>query len=145
VADHHTRLAVEARQAADDRQVVRERAVAVQLVEVGEDFANVVQRVWTLRMTCDLRDLPGRQGGVQVLGQLLAFRGQAGDFFGNVDGRIVLHKAKFFDLRFKFCDRLLELQEGCFHGFPGRLLKARILPDFDRPQTRRVSLKWADQ
>jgi hypothetical protein len=56
-----------------------------------------------------------------------------------------LDETKFFDLRFKLRDRLLELQEGCFHGFSGKLLKARILPDFDRRSTRRVSSKLADQ
>ena len=45
VAEHHAGLAVEARQAADDRQVVGECAVAVQLLEVGEDLVDVVQRV----------------------------------------------------------------------------------------------------
>ena len=35
VADHHARDAVEAREAADDRGIVRERAVAVQLLEIG--------------------------------------------------------------------------------------------------------------
>jgi len=34
VADHHHRLAIEARQAADNRRIVGERAVSVQFLEV---------------------------------------------------------------------------------------------------------------
>jgi hypothetical protein len=45
----------------------------MQFVEVGEDLAHVVHGVGTLRVTRDLRDLPRRQLGVDVLGQLLAF------------------------------------------------------------------------
>ncbi|MCE2481254.1 hypothetical protein I8741_26470, partial [Escherichia coli] len=56
-----------------------------------------------------------------------------------------MNETKFFDLRLKFCDRLLELQEGCFHGSSERLLKARILPDFGRPAMRAVSLKLTAQ
>jgi hypothetical protein len=47
-------------------------AVAVQLLEVGEDLGDVVQRVGPLRVARDLRHLPGRQAGVDVLGELLA-------------------------------------------------------------------------
>jgi len=36
MTDHHAGLAVETREAADDRQVVRIVAVAVQFVEIGE-------------------------------------------------------------------------------------------------------------
>ena len=98
VADDHAGLAVEARQAADDRQVVRIRAVAVQFVEVGEDLVHVVHRVWTLRVARDLRNLPWRELGVDVFGQLLALLGQAVDLFRDVDGRIVLDEAQLFNL-----------------------------------------------
>ena len=45
VADHHHRLAVEPRPAADDGGVVAVEPVAVQLDEVGEDGAEVVEGV----------------------------------------------------------------------------------------------------
>jgi len=61
VAQHHAGLAVEAREAADDGEVVREGAVAVQLLEVGEDVVDVVERVGPLRVARDLRHLPGRK------------------------------------------------------------------------------------
>jgi hypothetical protein len=58
-------MAAEAGETADDRNVVRECAVAVQFVEIGEQFGNVVERVRTLRMSRDLRDLPRRQVRVE--------------------------------------------------------------------------------
>ena len=72
VADHHAGLAVEARQPADDRSVVGEGAVAVQLLEIGEQALDVVERVRALRMARDLRDLPRRELAVDVLGERLA-------------------------------------------------------------------------
>ena len=115
MADHHAGLAVETREAADDRQVVRIVAVAVQFVEIGEQLVHVVERVRALRMTGDLRNLPRRQVRVQIFGQLLALLGQPLDLFRNIDGRIVLHEAQFFDLRFEFSDRLFEIQKGGLH------------------------------
>ena len=114
VAEHHAGLAVEARQAADDRLVVGEGAVAVQLLEVGEDLVDVVERVRPLRMARDLRHLPGRQAGVDVLGELQALLAEPVDLFGDVDRRFVLHVAQFFDLRFELGDRLLEFEEVSF-------------------------------
>ena len=66
-------------------------------------------------MTRDLRDLPRRELGVDVFGQLLAFLRQPIDFFRNIDGGIVLHEAQFFDLGIEFCDRLLEIQKSGFN------------------------------
>jgi hypothetical protein len=59
----------------------------------------------------DLGDLPGRQLGVDVLGELQALLVQPLDLFGDVDRRFVLHVAQFFDLRLEFSDRLFEFQE----------------------------------
>src|SRR5204862_1901487 len=61
VADDDDRLALEAREAADERMIVRVHAVAVQLVEVGEAALEVVERVGTLRVACELCDLPRAQ------------------------------------------------------------------------------------
>src|SRR5438067_1139646 len=129
VADHHAGLAIEARQTADDRLVVREGAVAVQLMEIGEDRIHVVHCVRTLRMACDLGDLPRRQLGIDVFRQLLALFGQAVDFFRNIDGRIVLHEAKFFNLGVQLGDRLLKTEESCFtHCTSGLFLAAEDHP-----------------
>ena len=78
VADEHHRRVVEARGSADDREVVAKHAIAVQLVEVLEDEPGVVERVGTLRMTRELRDLPGREIREDALRELLALLPAAG-------------------------------------------------------------------
>ena len=62
-------------------------------------------------MTRNLRHLPGRELGVDVLGQLLAFPGKPFDFFGYINCGVVLHEAQFFDLGLQFRDRLLEIEK----------------------------------
>ena len=86
--------------------------VAVHFDKVGEDFADVVQRVRALGVAGDLGDLPRRQIAVNVFGQLLALFGQLLDFFRNIDRRLDLHVTQFFNLGFKFGNRLLEVEEG---------------------------------
>ena len=125
VADHHAGLAVETGQAADDRLVVRESAVAVQFMEVGEDRVHVVHGIRTLRVARDLRDLPWGQLGVDVLGQLLALLGQAVDLFGDVDGGIVLHEAQLFNLGIQLGDWLLKIEESCFSHCTSGLFRGR--------------------
>ena len=85
VAQHHTGVAIEARQAAHNAQVVSKMPVAVQLDKVGKDVPNVVQRVRPFGVPGNLGDLPGRQNAVDVFGELLAFFGQLLDFFRNID------------------------------------------------------------
>src|SRR6184192_1223696 len=85
MADDHARLAVEARESADDRRIVGIDAIAVQLAKVAEQRIDVIERVGPLRMTRDLRDLPGRQLAVDFPGELLALLGKARDLVGNVD------------------------------------------------------------
>ena len=117
MAEHHAGLSVEARQAADDALVVREGAVAMQLVEIGEQLVDIVQRVRALGVARDLRDLPRAEAGVDVLGELQALLAQPFDLVGDVDGRLVLHVAQFVDLALELGDWLLELQEMSFaHG-----------------------------
>ena len=59
VADQHHGSPVEARRSADDGEVVRVHAIAVQLLEVAEDEPDVIERVRPLRVARELRDLPG--------------------------------------------------------------------------------------
>ena len=116
VADHHARLAVEAREAADDRRVVGVAAVAVQLAEVAEQAVDVVERVRPLRMARDLRDLPRRELAVDLLGELLALLLQPADLVGDVDRRVLVDVAQLVDLRLQLGDRLLEIEKGLLHG-----------------------------
>jgi hypothetical protein len=92
-------------------EVVGVVAVAVQFLEIGEHLVHVVQRVGALRVARDLRHLPGRQAGVDVLGELLALLAEAFDLVGDVDRRLVLHVAQLVDLGFQLGDGLLEVEE----------------------------------
>jgi hypothetical protein len=76
----------------------------------------------SLRMARDLRHLPWRQLGVDVLGQLLALLVEAVDLFGDVDGRIVLHEAQLFNFGIELGNRLLEIEESCFSHCSSEIL-----------------------
>ena len=115
VADHHHALAVEACEAADDRGVVGERAVAVHLLEIRADGLHVVERIGALRMAGDLGDLPGVELAVDLLGELAALLRQALDLLRDVDRGVVLHEAQLLDLLLELGDGLLEIQEGGLH------------------------------
>src|SRR5215468_661962 len=65
--DHHHGLTLEARETAHDGLVVAVEAIAVELHEVLEEQANEVQRVRALRVTGDLRPLPGRETAVDLV------------------------------------------------------------------------------
>src|SRR5688572_32968032 len=69
MADDHHRLALEARQAADDGRIVAVDTVAVQLEEVVEQELAPVARVGSLRVARQLRALPGGEAGVRPLPQ----------------------------------------------------------------------------
>ena len=80
-----------------------------------EERLHVVERVGTLRMARDLRDLPRRELAVDVLGERLAALGEALDLVGDVDRRVVLHEAQLLDAGLELRDGLLELEEGGLH------------------------------
>ena len=89
----------------------------MQLVEVLEDEAGVVERVRALRVTRQLRDLPGRQVREDALRELLALGLQPRDLFLDVDRGARRNMFQFFDLGFEFGDRLLEIEEiHCHRG-----------------------------
>src|SRR5262245_10723665 len=116
VADHHAGLAVEAREPADNGGVVGEAAVAVQLLEAGEEIADVVERVRALRVARHQRDLPRAELAVDFLGERLAFLLELRDLRRDVERGVVLHEAQLLDLGLELGDRLLEFQEGVFHA-----------------------------
>jgi hypothetical protein len=53
----------------------------MQFDELGEKLGAVIQGLRPLRVTRNLVNLPGRQTGVDVLGELLALLGEPIDFF----------------------------------------------------------------
>ena len=68
-ADHQNFLAVKAGHAADDRRIVAEAAVAVNLAPVGEHALDVVEGLRTLGMPGQFRLLPGRLQRLHLLPQ----------------------------------------------------------------------------
>src|SRR5690606_15350865 len=111
MADDHDRLAFETRRSADDRVIVRVHTIAMQLLEVGEDRAHVVERVRPLRMARELRDLPLAQIRKDARRERAAFRTQPCDLFSDVHLRVAGDELQLVDLRFELRDRLLEVEE----------------------------------
>ena len=105
MADDHDALAIEAGQATDDGRVVGKGTVAMQLVEVGHQRLDVVQRVGALRMARHQGRLPRGELFVEILQLAVALGAQPVDFFGNVHGRVALHEAQLLDLALEFGDR----------------------------------------
>jgi len=74
LSDDHDGLAVEKGGAADERAVIIELTVPVELLEVGADERDVIEGVGTLRVAGDLDLLPRGEGGVDLaLGGLDSF------------------------------------------------------------------------
>ena len=123
MANHHDRLIVEPSQSPDNGRVIGIGTITVKLHKIRENRVDVIQRIGPLGMARHHRDLPCIQLGVDILGQRIAFLLQAADFLRNIHRRIVLHIPQLFDLRFKFGDRLLEIEKGCFQR---RLSSGRV-------------------
>jgi hypothetical protein len=85
VADHHNRLAAEARETAKDRVIVHELAIARELDEFLEQAAHIIHEVRPLRVARDLCFLPGIEMRVDVLELLLGLLAQLADLV--LDGR----------------------------------------------------------
>jgi hypothetical protein len=63
-------------------------------------------------MPGDLRDLPGGELGVDLLGELLALLREPRDLVRDVDRRVLVYVAQLVDLLLQLGDRLLEIEEG---------------------------------
>ena len=72
----------------------------MQFVKIGENQVNVVQRVPALRMARDFDHLPRFEFGIGIFGQFITFFLQASDFFRDIDRRVALYQAQFFDFAF---------------------------------------------
>ena len=87
---------------------------SLQLDKVAEDLAHVVERVGALAVAGDLRHLPRRQVGVDVLGELQAFLAELLDLLRDIDRRFALHIAQLFDFAFELGEGLLEIEKNFF-------------------------------
>jgi hypothetical protein len=109
VANEHDGAPIEARDAAHDGAIVGKGPIAVQLVEVVEDAADVVEQVGAQGVTRELRDLPGGQRREDRLRERSALLLQAVDLLLDVDFVVVANAPQLFDLRLELCDRLFEV------------------------------------
>ncbi|MCY1429731.1 hypothetical protein D9M71_456610 [compost metagenome] len=116
MADHHHRLVIEAGDATDDRRIIGEVAIAMQLFEIGEQVADVVQGIGTAGMAGELGNLPAGKITEDVLGQRLALLFQTGDFIVDVQSVVVADQTQLFDLGLQVGDRLFEIEEIRVHG-----------------------------
>ena len=89
MAEHHDRAVAQARKPADDRKIIAKHAIAVQLLELAAHDVHVIERVGAVRVTRELRDLPGREIGEDVRRQLPALRLQSRDLLADIDFRVI--------------------------------------------------------
>ncbi len=109
LADHHHRPATEAPEPADDRLVIAELAVALQLDELVDQGVEIVDEVRTLGMAGHLGLLPGREVGVGLAAEILHLALQRRD--------VVVHAALVAGVvrqGFEFAELGLQLGDGPF-------------------------------
>ena len=112
LANHDHRIAVQARQAPDDRFVVRGKAVAAHLQKIVEDKPDIVERVGAVAMTRHKCLFP--RGEVPVYLHLQLQKLFLKD--GKLGGEFNPLSLRFRDLfgRFQLADELFELGDGLF-------------------------------
>ena len=98
--------AVEAGEAADDRRIVAEVAVAVDLEPVGEDVLDVVEGEGAVDVAGELGALPAAEVGEDLFAQLLGLLLQLLDVAGEID--------LFRGIFAQFANLLLQLDERFF-------------------------------
>jgi hypothetical protein len=83
--DQHDATAVDPRQAAHNRRIIREGAIAGERNEVVRDAGDIILEMRALGVARDLRLLPRRQLRIGVAEQLGGLRFQLGDLRIDVD------------------------------------------------------------
>src|SRR5690606_1343392 len=81
------------------------------------------------------RGLPGRELGIDALGERGILLLQAGDLVGDIDSRVRLHESQLFDFAFEFRERLLEFEKCITHrNLISRYWRARLVMQRGRIQ-----------
>ncbi len=125
MADDADALAAEAAEAADDRRVLAELAVAGERCEFGDQAGDGIEAMRALRMPGDLRLLPRREPRIELLEREAGFCFQAIDFVADGNGAAAFaHGAQFLDLGFEFGHRLFEVEIAA-HLVPARVMEAK--------------------
>ena len=110
VAEHEHFPFIELRDAADDRRIVAEAAIAVELDEVVHQQADVIHHVRPRRMPRELDFLLRRQIGEDFFLELLRLLLEPPDLRGEVDG-LGRQVPQVGNLLFEIDDRPLELED----------------------------------
>ena len=109
-ADHHHGAAAEAPEATHHRLVFGERTIAGERRVIGDQGAEIGQRLRPVRVARDLRLLPRRQARVGDAQLPVGLVGQPADLLGDVDAARLLHLPKLLDLALELGDGFLEVQ-----------------------------------
>src|SRR5881296_558747 len=112
--DHHHGVAAKARQPADDRAVLAEAAVAVQLDQVAAEDAQVVERRGAVGVARELHALPRCQAREQLLLHAAALGAQAAEALALARARARARQAR--DLGVERLEWPLEVEVGLRRG-----------------------------
>jgi hypothetical protein len=115
VPDHHHRLPVEPRPPGDDRAVVAEEAVAVELDEVGEGEPEVVEGEGAPARARDLHALQRGEVAVDLEAQVGELLLERDDLRLHVDLAVAGEPPELVDLLLELRDGLLEIEGRCGH------------------------------
>ena len=106
--DHHL-LPLKTGQPPDDRRVVGEFPVAVELHEIGENPFDVIQGSGAVEVPRKLGSLPARQIGMDFGQRLLEALFQIGHFFGDLPIGMIGKRTQLLHPLVDFRDRLFEI------------------------------------
>jgi hypothetical protein len=115
MADQHERLSLQAREPRDNRMIVGEHAVAVQLLKIAETLRRVIEHVGPLRVARELGDLPGRKVREDAAGKRLALLLEPPDLLADVELGIVPRVLERVDTGLELGDRLFKIEEFQVH------------------------------
>ena len=110
--DQHDPAAVDPGEAADDRRVVGEGAVAGERHEIVGEPGDIILEMRPLGMARDLRLLPRRQLGIGVAQQLGRLGLEPADLGVDVDVAAARRLAQLGDAGLELGDRLFEIEVG---------------------------------
>ena len=90
----------------------------MQLIELGEDVIDVVQRVGTTRVTGQTGNLPAGQLAENIFSQRFAFVLQTRDFIADIQRIVITNQAQLFDFGLQVSNRLFEIKKIRVHKHP---------------------------
>ncbi len=114
-AEHENAAPAKAADAADDRRILGECAVAGERHEIGDQSADVVEAMRPFGMPGHLNLLPRRQARIGLAQQPVGAALQPADLVGDVEFAGRRKPAQLLDLAFELGDRPLEIEKVTDH------------------------------